>query len=264
MFCVARRLGCAIAAVCVLTFGASALAQTPPAAPAQEKPAGDLPSAQRIIDRHIQALGGAEALRALKSQRAVGKLAIPANGMSGSVEIFTMRPNKILVKQNIEGIGNVSEGFDGTHAWTLSAMTGPMLTTGAALEQKKLDSDFEAGLNPALRYSAMKTVAKEMFDGKEVYRVSMTRKEGGEDIGFFDITTGLKAGAIATREGPMGAMQVTSTTTDYKKFDKVMMPTTIKQSVSGIDIVITITSVELDKVEPAVFELPAEIKALIK
>jgi hypothetical protein len=44
----------------------------------------------------------------------------------------------------------------------------------------------------------------------------------------------------------------------------VMVPTTIKQSVSGIDIVITITSVELDKVEPSVFELPAEIKALIK
>lgn len=264
MFRVARRLSCALAAVCVLTFSASALAQTPPAAPAPQTPAGDLPTAQSLIDRHIQASGGAEALRALKSQRAVGKVTIPANGMSGSVEVFTMRPNKILVKQNIEGIGNMSEGFDGTHAWTLSAMTGPMLTTGAALEQKKLDSDFEAGLNPALRYSAMKTVGKETFDGKEVYKVSMTRKEGGEDIGFFDVATGYKIGGIATREGPMGSMQVTSTTTDYKKFGNVMMPTNIKQSVSGIDIVITITSVEVDKVDPAVFELPAEIKALIK
>jgi hypothetical protein len=94
--------------------------------------------------------------------------------------------------------------------------------------------------------------------------VSMTRKEGGEDIGFFDVTTGFKVGGIATREGPMGAIEVTSTTTDYKKFGNVMMPTTIKQSVSGINVVVTITTVELDKVDPAVFELPAEIKALIK
>ena len=74
------------------------------------------------------------------------------------MEVFTMRPNKMLVKQSIEGIGNMSEGFDGTHAWALSAMTGPMLVTGAALEQKKLDSDFEAGLNPSLRYTALKTI----------------------------------------------------------------------------------------------------------
>lgn len=264
MFRVARRLGCALAAVCVLSFVAPALAQTSGAAPAQQKPAGDLPSAQSIIDRHIQASGGAEALKTLKSQRAVGRLSIPANGMSGSMEVFAMRPNKILVKQSIEGIGNMSEGFDGTHAWALSAMTGPMLVTGAALEQKKLDSDFEAGLNPSLRYTALKTIEKTTFDGKEVYKVSMTRKEGGEDIGFFEVATGLRIGGIASREGPMGTMQVTSTTTDYKKFGNVMMPTTIKQSVSGIDIVITITEVEIDKVDPAVFELPAEIKALIK
>ena len=264
MFGFARRPGCALVALCVLTFSVPAVAQTPPAAPAAQKPAGDLPSAQSIIDRYIEATGGAAALKAIKSSRAVGQLSVPSNGMSGSTEVFSMRPNKVLVKQSIQGIGDVAEGFDGTTAWMSSAMTGPMLVTGAALEQKKLDSDFEAGLNPSLRYSAMKTLEKTTFDGKEVYKVSMTRKEGGEDIGFYEVATGLKAGAIATRQGPMGDVTVTSTVTDYKKFGSVLMPTTIKQSVNGIDIVVTLTTVEIDKVDPAVFALPAEIKALIK
>ena len=260
-----RRPGCALASLCFVALTSPLFAQT--AAPAPQKPAApaaDLPSAQSIVDRHVKASGGVDALKAAKSQHAVGKLSVPANGMSGKMEIFSMRPNKVLVKQHIEGIGDVSEGFDGTVAWALSAMTGPMLITGAALEQKKLDSDFDSSLNPAMRYSAMKTLEKTTFDGREVYKVSMTRKEGGEDIAFYDVATGLRAGAVVTREGPMGNMTVTSTVTDYKKFGNLMIPTTLKQSVNGIDIVMTLDTIELDTVDPAIFALPAEVKALIK
>ena len=260
-----RRPGCALAALCFAAFTSPLFAQT--AAPAAQKPAAaaaDLPSAQSNVDRHIKASGGAEVIKASKSQHAIGKLSVPANGMSGKMEIFSMRPNKVLVKQNIEGIGDVSEGFDGTVAWAMSAMTGPMLITGAALEQKKLDSDFDLSMNPALRYSAMKTLEKTTFDGREVYKLSMTRKEGGEDIAFYDVNTGLRAGAVVTREGPMGNMTVTSTVADYKKFGSMLIPTMLKQSVNGVDIVITLETIELDTVDPAVFALPAEVKALIK
>jgi hypothetical protein len=264
MFRVARWLSCALVAVCVLTFGASALAQTPPAAPAQEKPAGDLPSAQSIIDRHVAATGGAAAIKQRKSSHATGTISAPSMGLTGTVEIFAMRPNKMLVKQSIAGIGEAAEGFDGTHAWSKSAVTGPMLVTGPELEQKKLDYDFEAALDPGKRYSSMKTLEKTTFDGREVYKLSLTRKEGGEDIDFYDVKTGLKAGSINTRKGPMGEMTVTSTITDYKKFGDVLVPTTIKQALPGMEMVVTFSKFEFDTVAPSVFELPAEIKALIK
>jgi len=264
MFRFARRPGSALVALCVLTFSVPALAQTTPAAPPAQKPAGDLPSAQSLIDRHIQATGGADALKSRKSSHAVGTVTVPSQGMTGTVEIFAMRPNKMLVKQEIKGIGSGAEGFDGTTAWASSPMTGPMLVTGPELEQKKLDYDFDAMLNPLARYSAMKTLEKTTFDGRDVYKVSLTRKEGGEDIDFYDANTGLKAGSITTRKGPMGEMTVTSTTTDYKKFGSVLVPTTLKQSVTGIDIVMTFTTFEFDTVDASVFALPAEIKALIK
>jgi hypothetical protein len=175
-----------------------------------------------------------------------------------------MRPNKALVKQSITGIGELKEGFDGTHAWSMSPITGPMLVTGAELEQKKLDFDFDSAINPSARYSAMKTLEKTTFDGRDVYKVSMTRKEGGEDIDYYDVNTGLKAGGTQTRKTAMGDMAITTTITDYKKMGPVMVPTTIKQSVTGMEVVINFTSFEFDNVDPSVFELPAEVKALIK
>ena len=265
MFRFARRPGCALAALCVVTFTAPAFAQTATAPPAQKQAAAaDLPSAKSLIDRHLEAAGGASALKDRKSSHAVGTISVPSQGMEGTVEIFSMRPNKMLAKQSITGIGEGAEGFDGTTAWAMSPMTGPMLVTGPELEQKKLDYDFDAVLNPSARYSAMKTLEKTTFDGREVYKVSMTRKEGGEDIDFYDVKTGLKAGSIITRKSPMGEMTVTSTVTEYKKFGPVLVPTTIKQSVTGIEMVMTFTKFEFDTVDPKVFELPAPVKALIK
>ena len=265
MFRFVRRPGCALAALCVVSFTTPAFAQTAAAPQAQQKPAAaDLPSAKSLIDKHIEATGGAAALKERKSTRAVGTLSVPAQGMNGTVEIFSMRPNKMLVKQSIAGIGEIVEGFDGTVAWSMSPMTGPMLVTGAELEQKKRDYDFDVALNPSLRYSDMKTLEKTTFDGKEVYKVSMTKKEGGEDIDFYDAKTGLKAGSINTRKSPMGDMTVTSTIVEYRKVGPVMVPASIKQSVTGMELMMTFTTFEFDTVDPSVFALPAEVKALIK
>ena len=49
-----------------------------------------------------------------------------------------------------------------------------------------------------------------------------------------------------------------------KKFGNLLQPTVMKQSTSGVEIITTFTSIEYDKVDPAVFELPPAIKALVK
>ena len=55
-----------------------------------------------------------------------------------------------------------------------------------------------------------------------------------------------------------------STIGDYKKFDNMMMSTSMTQKVMGVEQKIAITAVEFDKVEGKEFEPPAPIKALIK
>lgn len=265
MFAFLRRPGRALVTLCVVAFAGPSYAQSTATAPAPQATADvALPSAQAILDRHVEAIGGRKVLAGHTSMRTLANVAIPSNGIAGTIEVFAARPNKLLAKTNLQGIGEISEGFDGTRAWSMSPMTGPMLVTGEELAQKAFDAEFESSLNVASRYESMKTLEKTTFDGRPCYKISLIRKGGGEDIEFYDVATGLKAGSIVTRKNPMGSITATSTVSDYKKFGDVLQPAMMKQSVSGVEFTTTVTSVEYDKVDPTVFELPAAIKALIK
>jgi hypothetical protein len=245
------------------TATAYAQAAAAPAPRAEAKPA-DLPSARAIFDRHIEAIGGRKAIASHSSSRVTGSMAVPAAGMNGTIEVIAAKPNKALVKITIPGVGEMIEGFDGTTGWTINPMTGPALSQGKMLDEKKFDSDFFGELKDESRYQSTRTLEKTMFDGRECYKVSLVRKGGGEDIEFYDVKTGLKAGQMGQRETPMGTVPVTQTFSDYQKFGDMLQPTTLKIASMGMEQVLTVTSVEYDKVDPAAFELPAQIKALVK
>lgn len=231
-----------------------------------EKPAkeSDLPAARSIIDRHIKAIGGRAAILAHKSTHAVGTISMPATGITGPIDVYAAAPDKSFVKISLGGVGDLLEGYDGTHGWTLQPMMGPMLKQGKELAEKKFDSDYYSDLHESERYASMKTVEKTTFEGRPCYKVSLIRKDGGEEIEYYDAETGLRAGTIQTRETPMGPMTATQVLSDYKKFGALLVPTTMKQTALNVEQVLKVTSVEFDNVPPSTFDLPAQIKALIK
>jgi hypothetical protein len=256
-----------------VSSGQALRAQAPqaPAAPRQGSAArglpaqpNSLPPAREIIERHIKAIGGRKAILAHTSSHASGTMTVAGSGINGVLEIYSAKPDKSLVKISLGGIGDVIEGFDGIHGWSLQPMTGPRLAEGKELQEKKFDTDFYSDLHEEGRYASMKTVEKITFEGRPCYKVSLVRKDGGEDVEFYDVETGLKAGASGTRESPMGPISMTQVHSDYKSFGGVLTATTMKQTAMGVEQVLKITSIEFDNVAPATFEPPAQIKALIK
>jgi hypothetical protein len=257
----------------------AALFVPPFQAPTPAKPATaaeTLPDAREIVNKHIKALGGREAILAHKSMRAVGTLSVPASGIEGPLEMIqAAEPNRMMLKTSVPGIGEILEGFDGSHAWSVNPMTGAMLKVGKELTQTKFDADFYKELYDPKNYT-LKTVEKTTCPagdstpagnagiGRPCYKVAVSRIDGVEDTDFYDVETGLRAGSIATRESPMGQMTMTSVETGYKKFGNLMQATIITQTVMGVTQKITLTSVEYDTVKPGDFELPPSIKALIK
>jgi hypothetical protein len=233
-------------------------------APAAKTPAAGLPEAKTILDRHAEAAGGLANFKARKSTKAVGTMTFPANGMTATMETYSARPNKRYMKMVVAGVGDFIEGFDGTHAWSMDPLNGPRLAEGEEARQKALDADMDLELDPAAKYSSIKTLEKTTFDGRECYKVSLVRKDGVEDIDFYDVATGLKAGSINTRLSPMGKIQGTTTIKEYKTFGGLQVASKFQVTAMGQEIATEITSVEFDKVDPAVFDLPAQIKALIK
>lgn len=249
----------------VATVAVLLLAPVYAQAPAKPETASELPDARELINRHIKAVGGREAILAHKSMHATGTLSVPASGISGPMEIFgAANPDRVIVKTTVAGIGEIMEGFDGSHGWSMSPMTGPMLKVGKELTQTKLDADFYSELRDPQKYPTVKTLEKTTFDGRPCYKVSVKRIDGAEDFDFYDVATGLRAGSINTRESPMGTITMTSIEGGYRKFGKLSQATTVTQQVMGVEQKISLSIVEYDNVAASAFEPPAAIKALIK
>jgi hypothetical protein len=60
----------------------------------------------------------------------------------------------------------------------------------------------------------------------------------------------------------MGPLKIFSKMGDYRQVEKIKLPFQLKQTFGPMEQILKFSSVTLDDVDPAVFELPAEIRAL--
>ena len=247
-----------------LAFAAGVLAS--PSLAAQTSTGGaartGLPAPREIINRFIKAFGGRDALVKHTSMHSTGNFEIASMGMRGQMESFSAKPNRALIKVSFPGIGEMRQGFDGEVGWAIDPASGPTVLEGKQLAERRQDSDFQNMLHDPAKFSAMETVERVPFEGKDAYKVKLTRTSGEVYHEFFDVESGLLVGSIVARETAMGRIEATSVMSDYKRFGDILLPTRITQKGAVGEIVITINSVEFDQVDPSIFELPAEIKAL--
>src|SRR5688572_26892385 len=182
-------------AVSVLLLGLTApgLAQTKAPAAKSDR-AVAVPSPAQIIGRFVQEIGGEDAVRKIEAQRMKGKIDMAGQGISGDLEVVAKRPDKIVMKITMAGIGELFQGYDGKVGWSLNPITGPMVLEGKMLEQVKEQARFYAVLHEPSEFKSMQTVGPATFDGKEVYQLKLVRKSGQVITEFYDIQTGLLIG----------------------------------------------------------------------
>lgn len=234
------------------------------AAPEQRVPKSELPSAKEIVDRFVKEIGGKETYQKHKSQHAKGVVEMPAQQMKGSLEVFAAEPNKMLVKINLPGAGPITTGYDGKVGFVLNPLLGPMLLEGKMLDQVSSQADFSHILHNPEDYKSMETLDLVPFEGEDCYKVKLVDKTGAESVEYFNKQTGLQRGLSMSQESPFGTVQVTTVIGDYKKFGDLFMPSRISQKMAGMEQVMKLDEMEFDTVKDDAFDLPPEIKALIK
>ena len=131
-----------------------------------------------LTSKHLAAIGGRQAVLSHKSTHATSTLSMPAAGVTGAVDVYGAQPNRTLLKVTLGG-ARCSKGFDGTHGWSISPMTGPMLLEGKQLEEKRFDSEFHSELRTDDRYVSLTTLEQVDFEGRSCYKVRLVRKTGG-------------------------------------------------------------------------------------
>jgi hypothetical protein len=231
--------------------------------PVQKARAQALPSAKSLLEKHDAAVGGRSAMEKHSSMHESVALSIVAMNVSGTMETYHAKPNLYLLKQNFAG-GEVLTGYDGTTAWIIAPGQGAQVLDSATAAALKGQADFLGDYYDPARIKAAETVEITDFEGQRCYKVKITHKDDSEAMIYFDSASGLRAGQSQSAKMMGQDMQSTMVMSDYKDFGGIKMPTKRIQRLPMAEVVMNITSVEFDKVDPSTFALPDAVKALVK
>lgn len=228
--------------------------------------AAQLPSPREVIDRHIEAVGGRAAIESHTSSHATGTIEVVGQGLVGEMSIWGAAPDKTLVEVSFPDMGvETRTGFNGEVGWSVDPMTGERLLAGGELQQLVDEADYYGDLHDPAKFTEMENLGEAEFDGRTAYKLRLLYESGREVFEYFDVESGRMIGVEGVQESIMGSMNVVTTLGEYQQFDDVMVPTLMRQQFGPLQTIrVNVQSVELDSVDPSIFDLPPSIQALIR
>jgi photosynthetic reaction center cytochrome c subunit len=189
-------------------------------------PAAKGPSADQILDRYIQAIGGAERLAKLTSFGAKGTY----QGYQDEkypVDVFAKAPNQVSTVIHTAA-GDSTTTYNGSAGWIAGpASERPVALldlTGGDLLGAKLDAAlwFPAQIKPAL--AQWRRVSSATIDGRDVQMIQGTG-DGRYPVNlYFDSKSGLLARVVRYSESPVGLNPTQIDYADYREVAGVQMP----------------------------------------
>jgi len=217
-------------------------------------PTGQALTVDQIVEKHLTALGGREALGKITSRRATGTISVatPMGLLGGPIEMIAKAPNKMRadIRIDLTAVGGpgemvLAEIFDGTNGWSLDSLQGDRPMSGDQLASAR--NDFfptallkykELGLTPTLE-------AMQQVKGKAAHVVLFTPKTGPAERMFFDAESFLIVRMTSTLTTPQtGTIDQVSEPSDYRAVNGVQVPFVLAQTAGEQSITFTFEKVE--------------------
>jgi hypothetical protein len=200
-----------------------ALGAKPPAT--MEENVGELPAADQVLDRYVEAIGGAAALQKLTTRKMQGVLVSEA-GHTYTLEVIQKAPNLGLLR-SVAPDGRVDRyGFDGENAWNSS---GTSVSASQGLEGARIarDAQFFLDTDVKKRYPRRFTAGKESLGAEECYTVRAAGPGRVSEQLFFSVKTGLLLRRVVFTRTEAGRFVEQTDYSDYREVDGVKLPFTV-------------------------------------
>ncbi len=192
--------------------------------------AGQLPSADEVIEKNLNARGGLEKLKAVSAIKQTATMSM--QGRDAAMTIYSKRPN--LLRQEVYVGGQlVVNGFDGATPWILNPNVSarPIIITGPQAVQIREQTTFDG---PLVDYKSLGTAVAvegfEMMGETRVIHLRLTSAAGRRSDLYLDATTFLDA-RLST---PMGQMRLDQELSDYRDVDGIKAPFLIRTLTNGV------------------------------
>jgi len=219
-------------------------------------------TADEIINKHLEARGGKDKIKAVQSERITGKLVMP-QGMEAPITMELARPNKMRMEFTLQGMTGI-QAYDGKSGWSVMPFMGktePEAMSADDIKQAEDQADMD-GLLVDYKEKGHKVeyVGKEDVEGTPAYKLKVTKKNGDVVDVYIDADSYMdikEAGKVKVR-----GQEVEGQTTfgDFKTVDGLVFPFSIEQKSQGGPggMVISISKVELNPaLDASLFAMPA-------
>ena len=222
--------------------------------------AADL-TVDEVIAKNVEAKGGMEKLRALKSMRLTGKMSM--GGMEAPFTMLKQRPESMRLEFTIQGLTGV-QAYDGSAGWMVMPFLGkkdPEPMPGDMLKQMKEQADFDG---PFIDYQkkghTVELLGKEEIEGTPAYKLKLVTKEGAESTVYLDADSFLEIKMEAKQKVQGQEIEGETTFGNYQEVDGMLFPYSIEMKAKGAPAgqAITVEKIELNPTFGAdLFAMPA-------
>jgi len=201
--------------------------------PLREATLAELPAAEVLVERHLDALGGRAAVDAHPRVRLRGEHELRSVGfVPGPFEILAEAPDRrrvwIRLPPPLDGAfahagepGAIVRVHDGRESFERNRYRGDKLYSGGEAREEAVAARLAFAREPADLGTALVSEARVLFDERACFRVAARAPDGEPRTLYFEEATGLLAG----REGQHEALVVYR---DYRAFDGLLVPTSVR------------------------------------
>jgi len=213
--------------------------------------AGEEMTLDKLIAMNLEAKGGEDALRAVKSVRVTGTMT-----MGGQMEApFSWEwkaPHKLRMEFTVQGMTGV-QVYDGSEGWMVMPFTGSSEPQKMPSDQLKAYEDQADFAGPFIdteeKGYELEYAGEEEVEGTPAYKVKVTNKHGDVTWVYLDKDYGLEIQSRSTRT--MGEQEIEAVTAigDYKEVGDLMLAHSYDAKIEGAQIpgqTITFGKVELN------------------
>jgi len=208
------------------------------------------PSADQVLDKYLQALGGAQRVGAFTSFVAKGSYLGFDDVEKRTLEMVAKAPaQRTTIIRSPAGVTTTT--FDGRAGWIAGPETErpmPLMSvTGQELDGVRLETEllFPARIKQAL--SNWRVGARVVINDREVQPVQGATAQGGTATLCFDVESGLLVRLVRFTESPVGRVVTQTDYADYRDVAGIKMP--FRWTVAWLD---GRSTFELTEVQPNV------------
>lgn len=218
-----------------------------------------------IITKYLDAMGGIERLRNWETLKGTGYYIMLSQG--GKEVPFTTwykAPVKKRVDMVIEG-DTATYSFDGETSWFCDPSKGvftPVLMPETQAKNNKDNADEYAFIDYRKKGHSVEYLGKEEFEGRDVYKVKLTRASGAESYHLFDCNTGYELKILINSQTGDSHQITEIIERDFRQIEWLVLPFSIETRVSSqpvYKLLIREVAIDVD-IDDAIFSMPDTIR----